>query len=148
LKLGVPQTHDDTLVTAEDTTATIAALANTDGSETLSVAISALPIGAILTDGAYRFTATSRETANGVTATMTIGLAVVVLPVDDAPPAQTGRGASSCAPPCLRAITTRSPSARPPLHRAGRLDRRLPWPAPGIQLSLAEQTGLVVRVKR
>lgn len=114
LKLGVPQTHDDTLVTAEDTTATIAALADTDGSETLSVAISALPIGAILTDSAYRFTATSRETANGVTATTTIGLAVVVLPVDDAPLPVCAGGASSCAPPCPRAITTRSPSARPP----------------------------------
>jgi VCBS repeat-containing protein len=44
-----------------------AALTDTDGSETLSVAIQALPVGATLTDGTRRFTATQGNTTAEVT---------------------------------------------------------------------------------
>ncbi|QNM95070.1 tandem-95 repeat protein [Chitinimonas koreensis] len=44
-----------------------AALRDADGSETLSVAIGALPIGTVLTDGSKRFTATAGNTRADVT---------------------------------------------------------------------------------
>jgi Domain of unknown function (DUF4347)/Cadherin-like/Bacterial Ig domain len=118
LTVGAANGNEDTAIALSGATA----LVDTDGSETLSIAVSAIPVGATLTDGANTFTAsagnqaanvtgwnlaaltvtppanadtdftltltaTATEGANGNAAASIAGLAVDVLPVNDAPTA-------------------------------------------------------------
>src|SRR5882724_8759632 len=73
-----------------------ATLVDTDGSETLSLQIGGIPVGATLSDGSHTFTATpgvtatSTETGNGDTATTIASLPVTVVSVNDAPAGSDG----------------------------------------------------------
>jgi hypothetical protein len=55
--------NEDTAITLSVATA----LVDTDGSETLSIAVSAIPVGAVITDGVNTFTATAGNQAVNVT---------------------------------------------------------------------------------